>query len=121
MNKAKIVLVIRNDLNMSEGKIVSQTSHAVADLIMNNEHSSPLYWELFDLWSQTGMKIVTLCCDSQDQITRIENTCKELKVPHTVVRDAGRTQVPEGSVTCMGIGPLAEQTAKKLTGNLALY
>ena len=37
-----------------------------------------------------------------------------------VVRDAGLTEIPPGTVTCIGIGPAKNETVDRVTGKLSL-
>lgn len=117
--KVKMVFVVRDDLDMSLGKVASQVVHANTSLIMNRL-DAPIWWERYDTWDQTGRKTVTLAANDEDTLVRIVNKCQQMKVPHVTIRDAGLTQVEEGTFTVVGIGPLDEQTAKKITGSLKL-
>jgi PTH2 family peptidyl-tRNA hydrolase len=41
-------------------------------------------------------------------------------LPVEVVRDAGRTQVPAGTVTCAAVGPAEDDAVDAVTGELRL-
>ena len=45
---------------------------------------------------------------------------KELKIPTTVIRDAGKTQIEPNTLTCCGFGPDFSNKLDKLTGHLKL-
>jgi peptidyl-tRNA hydrolase, PTH2 family len=41
-------------------------------------------------------------------------------LPAYLIRDAGRTVIPEGTMTCLGIGPAPAEKIDALTGSLPL-
>ena len=45
---------------------------------------------------------------------------KSEKVPFYAIHDAGRTQVPEGSLTVASVGPADLEVMGKVTGHLRL-
>ena len=44
----------------------------------------------------------------------------EFGLPCSAVSDAGRTQLPPGTTTCISIGPAPEEKIDKITGDLKL-
>lgn len=93
------VYVVNSSLKMSKGKIAAQVSH-VAMLL--TEYASPLV---------IGTAVV---------LKARESILKELtKNPEVrYIRDAGLTQVPKGSLTCVGFVQNSE--FKKITRKLKL-
>lgn len=67
-----------------------------------------------------GQKKVALKVPSLKELCELEEAAEELGLPHALVIDAGLTQVPEGSITCLGIGPAPTEKIDRLTGNLKL-
>lgn len=112
--KPKMVLVVRTDLNMSVGKTVAQTGHAVAELMIGDKP------ECFRDWVNSGMKKVCLQVDSELGLFDLQNKASLRGVPFVMIQDAGLTELPPGTRTVIGIGPASEQQMKKITGSLKL-
>jgi PTH2 family peptidyl-tRNA hydrolase len=51
----------------------------------------------------------------------LEKAAGQLGLPHALIIDRGLTQIPEGTVTCLGIGPAPAGMVDRLTGNLQLF
>ena len=115
MKKPKLVIVVRTDLEMTTGKIVAQSGHAVAQLMLGERT------EEFVNWLGTGMKKVCLQADSEAKILEMAERAEKHEIPFYIVRDAGLTSVPPGTITCIGIGPDKDRLVEKVTGSLKLY
>jgi PTH2 family peptidyl-tRNA hydrolase len=50
----------------------------------------------------------------------IRDKAKNNKLPYYLVRDAGRTQIPSGSITVCAIGPARVKDIDDITGHLNL-
>ena len=110
----KQVIVVREDLKMSPGKIAAQSAHAS---IGSWRKSSKL---IRGLWKLEGEKKVVLKVNSKEKLLEIKRKAEKLKLPHVLIRDAGRTEIPGGTITCLGVGPASEKKIDKITGNLPL-
>ena len=42
------------------------------------------------------------------------------KLVNALIKDAGKTQVESGTITCLAIGPDEEKKIDKITGNLKI-
>ena len=99
--------VMNSDLNMSKGKCCSQIAHATQEIterIIRSCYESkkpPEYYLTYMKWKMGSAKIV---------LKAPEEKLKELmKLDHCIaIRDAGRTQVNSGSLTCIGFYPSTE-------------
>ncbi len=108
----KQVIVVREDLGMSAGKMAAQACHA-----------SLASWKLTDKVSRTrwefeGEKVVVLKCKNLEELITLKDKAKRLRVSYAIVKDAGFTEVKPGTITCLGIGPDQDNVIDKITGDL---
>ena len=113
----KMVIVIRVDLNMSTGKMVAQACHAAVGC---SEEAKRTYTKHWRRWRDEGAKKVALQAESHKELEELAIKSEELNIPYVLIQDAGHTEVPPGTTTCIGIGPLQEQFIDKVTGYLPL-
>ena len=113
----KQVLVVRLDLNMGRGKIAVQCSHAAISAAEDARDRFPRWWKA---WMEEGQCKVVLKVRTVDAITELERMTRDKGLPTCLVRDRGLTQVPPGTITCLGIGPAPASSLDSLTGHLAL-
>lgn len=113
----KQVLVFRADLKMSKGKIAAQAGHAAicAGQAAHEQHKK--WWEA---WMYEGMRKIAVKVPSEKELSELEQAADEMGLPHALIVDRGLTEVPEGTVTCLGIGPAPNNLIDKLTRNLQL-
>ncbi len=112
----KLVLVINNDLKMGKGKIAAQAGHASVSATMKAGEKSPL---ILDSWLKSGQKKVCLKTNFDDLID-LENKAKSTGIQTVRINDAGKTQIPSGSLTVIAFGPDDEEKLEQLTGHLKL-
>jgi len=55
-----------------------------------------------------------------EALYRLRAEADQLGIPAAIVVDAGLTEIPPGTVTALGLGPVANKKMDKLTGRLAL-
>jgi PTH2 family peptidyl-tRNA hydrolase len=46
---------------------------------------------------------------------------KKLNLPVALISDRGLTELPPGTLTCLGIGPAQSNQVDKITGELNLF
>lgn len=110
----KQVIVVRNDLKMSKGKLAAQACHASLGAYKKANSNNIREWE------RDGEKKVILRVDSLEELFLIKEIAKKLNLPNYLVRDAGRTHLPESTITCLGIGPDEVELIDKATKDLKL-
>jgi PTH2 family peptidyl-tRNA hydrolase len=113
--KYKLVIVVREDLKVSPGKLAAQVAHAAVECVLQSDR------ELINLWRKEGAKKVVLKVPSLCELLEIYKQAKDLGLTSVLIRDAGLTEVEPGTITCVGIGPDLEEKIDKVTGNLKLY
>jgi len=110
----KLVILVREDLKMSAGKISAQCSHASVEAVMKSSK------KLIDEWKKDGMKKIILKVNNEKELLEFKKLADENKLVTVLITDAGYTEVPKGSVTCLGIGPDNEEKIDKITGRLKI-
>jgi len=111
----KQVLVVRKDLKMGIGKIAAHCAHASLDTALLADGN------VLDVWRKEGAKKIVVKASSLKEIQELEKKAKKEKIIHSLIRDAGLTQLKRGTVTVLGIGPAKEKIVDKVTGKLKLY
>ena len=98
-----MVLIVNKELKMGKGKIAAQCSHAAVGCY---KHAQKVCPSGLRAWEYTGCaKIAVLCPTADEMIQDILPEIKKRKLPYYLVEDAGRTQIPSGSRTVLGVGP----------------
>jgi PTH2 family peptidyl-tRNA hydrolase len=113
----KQMIVLRTDLNMSLGKLISQACHASLE---SSEVARIQNGKIWERWRREGAKKVILQITSLENIYELEKKAKRLEVPCRIIEDRGLTEVPPGTVTAIAIGPATTDLINKITGNLKL-
>ena len=112
-----MVLVTRNDLNLSSGKLAAQCSHATAECVLKAKRQSP---QILDKYLKTGARKIVCTTTNVDALKRIYGEAKDAGLICYMVRDAGHTEIPPGTVTVVGIGPGMRNSIDKITSSLPL-
>jgi PTH2 family peptidyl-tRNA hydrolase len=112
-----MVIIMRTDLNMSIGKMIAQACHAAVNCSEETKRTQTKHWRR---WRDEGAKKVALQADSFEELEELTVRAEELNITHVMIQDAGQTEIPPGTTTCLGIGPHQEQFIDKVTGKLQL-
>ena len=114
----KMVIVVREDLILSLGKLAVQVAHAAVECSLISKRKKPSW---FKAWREQGSKKVVVKVDSLEDLYAIRNKAKELGLIAEIIKDAGLTEIPPGTETVLGIGPAPSNIIDKVTGNLPLF
>ncbi len=114
VKEIKQVIVVREDLKLSRGKLAVQVAHAS---IIGYEKSDR---EIIRIWKEQGQKKIVLGVSSLDELLRIKEKAEKMGLVTGVVVDAGLTEIPPGTITAVVIGPDESKKIDKVTGNLPL-
>ncbi len=115
--KYKQVIVLRNDLGMSKGKIAAQAGHAAVSAAEEARKKRPDWWSR---WIEEGQCKIALKVDSEEELLKLEKKAKKLRLPSAMITDRGLTELPPGTKTCLGIGPAPSDQIDRITGDLDL-
>jgi PTH2 family peptidyl-tRNA hydrolase len=113
----KLVVLVRNDLNMTKGKIAAQTGHAAVNCVLSIKKKDP---DTFDEWTSNGQPIIVLKVASEKELFEFKAIADAKGLNNSVVCDAGKTQIEPGTYTCLGIGPADSSVLDKITGELKM-
>ena len=113
----KQVIVFRSDLKLSKGKIAAQAGHAAVSAAQEAHIHHRGWW---NAWLFEGQRKVTVKVKDEKELLELEEKAKELELPKALIVDKGLTEIPPGTVTCLGIGPAPAEIVDRLTGKLPL-
>lgn len=113
----KMVLVVRGELRLTAGKAAVQAAHAAVMLVRRAESRDSA---ALDAWLAEGQMKVALEVDTLAELEALERRARAAGIPTVWVEDAGFTEVPPGTRTCLGLGPAAATALDPITGSLPL-
>lgn len=110
----KQIIVVNESLKLPRGKLAAQVAHAaVAALLEASEEAKRR-------WLTNGMPKVVLKSEGAEELKRLEEAARKRGIPACLITDAGKTVVPAGAITCLGLGPALENELDELTRDLKL-
>ena len=110
----KQVIVVNRSLSLPKGKLAAQVAHAAVGAFVAASPQAQM------AWLQAGMpKIVVYAADA-DALVQLEIDAQQQQQPACLVHDAGRTVLPAGTITCLGLGSAPAAVVDGLTGGLPL-
>jgi len=110
----KQVIIVRNDLKMSKGKTAAQCCHGCLGAYKKSDSNKIRKWEI------EGEKKVIVKINSLEELFQLKEIAKKNNLSNYMVKDAGRTELPIGTVTCLAIGPDDDKIIDKVTQDLKL-
>lgn len=104
-------IIINNNLNMQKGKIAAQASHAACRVtrILHNQGNTS-----YNNWLRDGEAKIVLKGTEEEMLQLINkyDNSKTKEINKCVsVHDAGRTQIPSGSLTAISFFPVLKKDA----------
>lgn len=112
----KQVILVRTDIKMGKGKLCAQVAHASLEAYKKTLKERPQWVRE---WESEGAKKIVLKVKSEKELLELyEKAARE--IPGVIIRDAGLTQVPPGTITAAGFGPAPEEIMDKYFSHLKL-
>lgn len=118
MFQYKQVMVVREDLGMSSGKLAVQVAHASLSAAESARRERT---EWFESWWGEQQKKVVVRASSEGELRDLQRRADEVGVPNELIRDAGLTELEPGTTTVLGVGPAPNAKVDKVTGDLPLW
>ena len=112
-----MILVTRSDLNLSKGKLAAQCSHAATECILKAKRVAP---KILERYRAEGARKIVVSAKHLEGLKRIFGEASESGLITYMVKDAGHTEIPAGTVTVVGIGPGPRSTIDSITSSLPL-
>lgn len=98
----KMWLAIRTDVKMSPGKLAVQAAHAASGLTLLNVMDRHA---LFASYFANAMPKIAVQVASEGALARVAFEARAAGLPSYLVTDAGRSEVPAGTMTVCAFGP----------------
>ena len=124
--KYKVAICVRTDIKMSAAKLAVQVAHACERNILNRtvyilESGDGEEEYILNEYAKEGYPKVVLKVPDQATIGKLANKARDLGISSFIVTEFGLTEIEPDIVTCIAIGPMDQETSKKITGGLELY
>ena len=107
----KQIILVRKDLKLSKGKLAIQVAHASTEAVLKSDKKKINEWRTFS-------KKVVLEVNDEKDLFNYKKEAEKLKLVTALIKDAGLTEIPPGTITCLAIGPDDEKKIDKITGKL---
>lgn len=113
-----MVIVARKDLKLSPGKLGAQVAHAAVSCAVKAQRYQP---DAFRAWYDQGQKKVVLRGIDLPSLFALKEAAERAGLTTALITDAGHTELPPNTTTCLGIGPGPDRDVDKVSGDLPLY
>ncbi len=110
----KQVIIVNDALKLPRGKLAAQVAHASLASFLSASSQSQ------QEWLTVGMPKIVLSAGSEEELVDYYQRAMTDGLPVQVIKDAGKTVVESGTITCVGIGPAKKEEIDKITHHLKL-
>jgi len=115
----KQAILVRMDLNMSEGKKCAQCAHAAVEAsfrVMKQDDILKTY--IFENWQRSGGKKIVLRVAGKEELFKYKASAEKHSIKVAAIKDAGMTELPPGTYTALGMGPDTEERINMIVSSL---
>ncbi|MDG6221407.1 MAG: peptidyl-tRNA hydrolase Pth2, partial [Candidatus Thermoplasmatota archaeon] len=95
----KLVVVMRTDIKISPGKAAAQVAHASVTCALEAKKQNAQW---FKEWYREGQRKVVVKVKTMEELYRLKEMARSGGLTTALIADAGLTEVPPGTVTCLG-------------------
>tara|TARA_B100000767_G_scaffold94628_1_gene90997 strand:+ start:1726 stop:2067 length:342 start_codon:yes stop_codon:yes gene_type:complete len=113
-----MALIVRKDLKLSAGKLAVQCSHAATSCALAANKSEK---RLLERWKDGGARKICLQIEDLASLQRLAGQAQSANLITHIVKDAGHTEIPSGTITVLGIGPGPRRSIDALIQDLKPY
>lgn len=113
----KMVIVCREDLDLTPGKLAAQVAHAAVACALETKKQNP---EWFKKWQSEGGKKAIVKVEHEEDFYPLVEKAEHLNIASQIISDAGHTEIPAGTRTVLGIGPAPSNIIDQVTGDLPI-
>ena len=117
LSEVTMVLVTRDDLKLSKGKLAAQCSHAAVNCAIKARKKAV---RLYERWNNVGARKIVVRADDEAHLRQLYAKALTAGLVCDLVKDAGHTEIPPGTVSVLGIGPSPRLAVDAITGDLKL-
>ena len=110
----KQVILVRKDLEMPQGKLSAQVSHASVEAVLKSKKA------VIDEWRNEGMKKIVLKVNSLEELKDYQKKANSSGLVTALIKDAGKTFFKIPTITCLAIGPDKDEKIDKIVSKLKL-
>jgi PTH2 family peptidyl-tRNA hydrolase len=110
-----MVLAVRKDLGMRNGKMAAQFGHGGLGLFLKTAKHHP---EIAERWATGDIPKRFFYLQSEDDMELLNHRAEQFNYCRSVIVDAGRTQIAAGSATVLAVGPVPLSNLNALTEGL---
>ena len=111
----KMVILVRQDLKLTKGKFAVQAAHAAVECSLKSEKG------VLSSWLNEGGKKVVLKVSGRDELLSYKALSDQAGIKNALISDAGKTEIPPGTLTCLGMGPEEEEKIDEITKDLKMF
>ena len=98
--------------------MAAQVSNPSVDCALKSKKSDS---SNFTKWFGDGQKKVVVKVSGESDLRKFQQHARDVGLISSLITDAGLTEVPPGTVTCLGIGPASDSVIDDVTGNCSLF